>query len=306
MREEMRMKKEDKKTVLPHLAYGEGTMKLNENGTIVYKKYIHLKDGNSVRKTVNAKTVTECFKRMSKLEKKLYKRKKDEKSRDKCLKEEMSFWLNEVKKNRLKTQSFQRLESTIRIHILPSELGLMKVSMITSKDLQKFIDLTDVFKDWQTKKYGQIKKALKEKGFTKIDISKEATSDRVKNQLVSRVKLGDDDFTSGDCYLPETAPIEIKYYMLKSAIGDTADSLEGEQYAKVVEKLKEKGFMNIELQRANNLINGWITKEGSIKVFSINGETDFSASTKFFCDDKIVIIVNTFKEGCDDITIIAD
>ena len=168
------------------------------------------------------------------------------------------------------------------------------------------IDLTDVFKDWQTKKYGQIKKSLKEKGFTKITISKKSKSNRAKNQLVSNIKIEDEEFTSGDCYLPKTSSIEIKYYMSKAAIGDTADSLEGEQYATVVKKLKKKGFMNIELQRANNLISGWLTKEGSIKEFSINGDTDFSAFKKYFCDDKIVIIVNTFKEGCDDITIIAD
>ena len=136
----MCVKKERNKTLLPQLAYGEGTMNLNENGMIVYKKYIHLKDGNSVRKTVNAKTVTECFKKMSKLEKKLHKGKREGQQKDKSLREEMTFWLNEVKKNRLKRQSFQRLESTIRIHILPSELGYMEVSMITSKDLQRFIN----------------------------------------------------------------------------------------------------------------------------------------------------------------------
>lgn len=136
----MCVKKERNKTLLPQLAYGEGTMNLNENGMIVYKKYIHLKDGNSVRKTVNAKTVTECFKKMSKLEKKLHKGKREAQQKDKSLREEMTFWLNEVKKNRLKRQSFQRLESTIRIHILPSELGYMEVSMITSKDLQRFIN----------------------------------------------------------------------------------------------------------------------------------------------------------------------
>ena len=67
------MKKDERKTktALPRLSYGEGTMKVNEKGIIVYKKYIHLKDGNTIRKTVNAKTVTECFKRMARIEKKL-------------------------------------------------------------------------------------------------------------------------------------------------------------------------------------------------------------------------------------------
>lgn len=135
------MKKDERKTktALPRLSYGEGTMKVNEKGIIVYKKYIHLKDGNTIRKTVNAKTVTECFKRMERIEKKLQRGAVIQEKR-RCLRDEMSFWLNEVKKNTLKKQSFQRLESTARIHIFMSELGFMKVSAISSKDLQKFVN----------------------------------------------------------------------------------------------------------------------------------------------------------------------
>lgn len=133
------MKKEERRAVLPQLAYGEGTMMVKDNGVIIYKKYIHLQDGNSIRKTVSAKTVTECFKRMTRLEKKLQKGMVRGKKNN-CLKEEMSFWLNEVKKNSLKKQSFQRLESTVRIHVYKSELASMKVPAITSKDLQRFIN----------------------------------------------------------------------------------------------------------------------------------------------------------------------
>jgi hypothetical protein len=49
----------------------------------------------------------------------------------------------------------------------------------------------------------------------------------------------------------------------------------------------------------------WFTKEGSIKSISIGGNGDFKSDSKFYYDEEIIIIVNTYKDGCDDITIVA-
>ena len=67
------------------------------------------------------------------------------------------------------------------------------------------------------------------------------------------------------------------------------------------------GFSNIRLQRANDLVTGWISKEGTIKTITMNGRNDFSASDSFKYDTEIIIVVHTFKnKGCEDITEIAE
>ena len=85
------------------------------------------------------------------------------------------------------------------------------------------------------------------------------------------------------------------------------EDYEGRNYQKVVSELEDLGFTNITLKRANDLVTGWITKEGTIKSISINGINDFTDGDSFAYDDEIVIIVHTFKnKGCEDITAIAE
>ena len=106
------------------------------------------------------------------------------------------------------------------------------------------------------------------------------------------------------CFLPKSASIRIEYYVLQITIGHSADYFEdNEQYTDVVAQLKSRGFTNIRLQRANDLVTGWVDKEGTLDSISINGNSNFSASDKFQYDDEIVIVVHTFKKkGCEDIT----
>ena len=79
------------------------------------------------------------------------------------------------------------------------------------------------------------------------------------------------------------------------------------KYRTVVEDLKKRGFNNIKLKRANNLITGLVTKEGSIQSMTIGGSGSFSEKQKKLFDTEIVIVVNTFKLwGCDDITEVAE
>lgn len=92
-------------------------------------------------------------------------------------------------------------------------------------------------------------------------------------------------FTGGDCFLQKSAPIQIKYYTLKITVGSAASEIEGQNYSEVVSELKTMGFTNITLKRSNDLVLGWLSKEGNIKSISINGVSDFSDSVAFAYDD---------------------
>ena len=181
----------------------------------------------------------------------------------------------------------------------------VKIVVKYSSDDRK--DATATVENWQTQKYDQLQSALKAKGFTNISTSAVVTDDKSKNHLVSKLTINSEEFVAGDCFIQAGASIKIEYYVLSITIGSSASDIEGCQYTDIVSQLKAKGFTNIKLLRANNLINGWITKEGSIKSITINGNDDFEATYKYQYDAEIVIVVNTFKDkGCTDITEVAD
>lgn len=77
--------------------------------------------------------------RMAEEEKK-FQKKISEHSQMSILNDEMEYWLTKVKKNTLKKQSYERLESLIRVHIAPSFIGTRRLSKITSTDLQNYIN----------------------------------------------------------------------------------------------------------------------------------------------------------------------
>lgn len=171
------------------------------------------------------------------------------------------------------------------------------------------IEISDLVQSLNTTKYVSLQTSLKNKGFTNVTVKEKITENKSLNQLVASFKINNQQFNQGDCFAQKSAPIVIEYYSLKIAIGQKTSSFtenkEG-KYTSVVSSLKDMGFTNITVYRNNDLVNGWITKEGSIASITINGSDSFEATDSFYYDVSIVIVVNTFKnKGCEDITLIA-
>lgn len=74
----------------------------------------------------------------------------------------------------------------------------------------------------------------------------------------------------------------------------------GENYLVIKKELENAGFINIDLMAEEDLVTGWITKDGSIERISINGDNDFDDYSYFPVDAKIVITYHTFKDKEDD------
>jgi len=70
--------------------------------------------------------------------------------------------------------------------------------------------------------------------------------------------------------------------------------LEGEDYKDVMTLFQVAGFTNIEVEILDDLIIGWLIKDGEVGKVSINGETSFSSSSRFPQDSKILITYHTF------------
>ncbi|WP_416728771.1 DUF4839 domain-containing protein [Fictibacillus sp. JL2B1089] len=70
----------------------------------------------------------------------------------------------------------------------------------------------------------------------------------------------------------------------------------GRDYKKVVKDFKEKGFKNISTKKQEDLITGWLTKEGEVESVSVDGDTDYSSDEWYSNDVEVVITYHTFPE----------
>lgn len=80
--------------------------------------------------------------------------------------------------------------------------------------------------------------------------------------------------------------------MLK--VSKSSDDIVGENYQTVISELQKIGFTNVETKVLDDLITGWLTKDGEIEGVEIDGDTQFKSSDTFSKDSKIVITYHTF------------
>ena len=91
-------------------------------------------------------------------------------------------------------------------------------------------------------------------------MEEQTTLDKDENQLTAGLSLNGENYTGEKCFTPADAPIIIYYYALKISMENKSPKYIGKNYKDVVESLKEKGFTNIELKRANYLQIGFLKK----------------------------------------------
>ncbi|MDR1590815.1 MAG: GYF domain-containing protein [Puniceicoccales bacterium] len=74
----------------------------------------------------------------------------------------------------------------------------------------------------------------------------------------------------------------------------SAKELEGKNYQDVITRLKTAGFTNVKTEIVDDLVIGWLTKDGEVESVSVNGKTNFNSGSKFPIDAKIVVTYHTF------------
>lgn len=78
--------------------------------------------------------------------------------------------------------------------------------------------------------------------------------------------------------------------------GFSSSELVGENYEEVVYKLESVGFTNISTLSLDDLLFGWLNKDGEVEEVKIDGLTTFSSETKFSADVEIFITFHAFPE----------
>ncbi len=80
------------------------------------------------------------------------------------------------------------------------------------------------------------------------------------------------------------------------AIPMSAKAYHGENYKEVVHELEAMGFENIETVPKEDLVTGWITKEGEVARISIAGDSKFEEGEIFSKEADVIVTYHTFKK----------
>jgi mRNA-degrading endonuclease RelE of RelBE toxin-antitoxin system len=70
----------------------------------------------------------------------------------------------------------------------------------------------------------------------------------------------------------------------------------GRDYQEVVNVFEEKGFKNIKTEKMEDLITGWLTKDGEVKSVSVDGDKDYKPDVWYSNDVEVVITYHTFPQ----------
>lgn len=77
---------------------------------------------------------------------------------------------------------------------------------------------------------------------------------------------------------------------------------QGRDYQQVYEQFEKKGFTNIQFEILDDLVTGWLTKDGEVESVSVDGDTGYSADKWYPADVEVIITYHTFpnKESGND------
>lgn len=75
---------------------------------------------------------------------------------------------------------------------------------------------------------------------------------------------------------------------------------EGRNYQDVIDEFEEIGFTNIKTEKIEDLITGWITKDGEVDEVSVGGDVDYSPDEWVSMDTEVIIKYHTFKKEEDE------
>ena len=107
---------------------------------------------------------------------------------------------------------------------------------------------------------------------------------------------GDTSFAASSKY-PNDAQVFVYYHSIR-LISPPISSRDAKNrnYAEVFKAYQEAGFVSIKLEVIDDLIFGWLTKDGSVESVAIDGLTKFSEEYACRPDAEVVIKYHTFPE----------
>ena len=93
------------------------------------------------------------------------------------------------------------------------------------------------------------------------------------------------------------APVIIQYHAASKVVVPMSSSdARRLSYTEVVAKFKEAGFENIDINKQEDLIVGWLRSDGQVAHITIGGSENFRQGDAFRVDSKVIVTYHTFKQ----------
>ena len=70
----------------------------------------------------------------------------------------------------------------------------------------------------------------------------------------------------------------------------------GRDYEEVIDKFEEQGFTNVKTAILDDLITGWLIKDGEVESVSVDGDEDYSSDTWYPNNVEVIVTYHTFRE----------
>lgn len=70
----------------------------------------------------------------------------------------------------------------------------------------------------------------------------------------------------------------------------------GRDYEEVIDEFEEQGFTNVKTAILDDLITGWLIKDGEVESVSVDGDEDYSSDTWYPNNVEVIVTYHTFRE----------
>lgn len=123
-----------------------------------------------------------------------------------------------------------------------------------------------------------------------------SAEEELEDTIISVTIEGNSDFNVGEVYQSDSIVLFRFHSMNKIYAPFDSEELYGMNYEDVVYQLEEAGFTNIQTEKVEDLIIGWLTEDGDVEEVSIDGRTEFESYNSFVVDVPVIVRYHTFPE----------
>lgn len=168
-------------------------------------------------------------------------------------------------------------------------------------EVQKMIPMGYSSESLEGLKYTDVVQRLKESGFSNVhtkEISDLTISRDDEENIVTEVKLMFDDSFDEDTKYPSNLWITVVYHTVELYSPPlTSKEVKGMNYLDVIDKFENAGFINVSTTVEYDIVTGWLTDDGEVKLVTINGEKKFDSYNEYRLDAEVVITYHTLKKN---------
>ena len=176
----------------------------------------------------------------------------------------------------------------------------------TKKDSEEEISVDEMIAigissfDALGKQYRTIERQLEERGFSRVVSYEMNDLDyKAKDQegLIGEISVGDDTSFSAIKKYDEDVRIMIRYHSLKDANPPmSSNDAKKKNVNDVITAFEKAGFGNINTVKEDDLVTGWVVKDGSVESVAIKVNIEYETTATYRVDAEITITYHTFKE----------